>query len=84
MSHVNIDAHMGRGGGKDRRGAPHVPPIKNFEKHDPPDFLTTPSTPLKKICQKNQGPPWISNYCVSMDVNFEPIYNNFFILHICI
>jgi hypothetical protein len=33
----------------------------------PPDFLTTPSTPLKRICQKNQGPPlWISNYCASM------------------
>jgi hypothetical protein len=62
---------QGGGGG----GAPHVPPIKIFEKlphknaikHDPPDFLTTPSTPIKRICQKNQGPPpWISNYCESM------------------
>jgi hypothetical protein len=37
------------------------------------DFLTTPSTPLKKIWSKPQGPlgrppgpPWISNYCASM------------------
>ncbi len=49
------------------RGAPHVPPIKIFEKllhknaikHDtpPPDFLTTPSTPLKRICQKTPRTP---------------------------
>ncbi len=40
-------------GGEGGRGAPHVPPIKIFEKlphknaikHDPPDFLTTPRTP---------------------------------------
>jgi len=59
-------------------GAPHVLPIKIFEKlphknaikHDPPtpDFLTTPSTPLKRICQKTPRiPPWISNYCASMN-----------------
>jgi hypothetical protein len=46
-----IDAHRGRGG----RGVPHLPlinifeklPHKNAIKHDPPDFFTTPSTPLK-------------------------------------
>jgi hypothetical protein len=52
----------GEGGGE----APHVSPIKIFEKlphknaikHDPsPDFLTTPSTPLKRICRKPPGPP---------------------------
>jgi hypothetical protein len=33
----------------------------------PTDFLTTPSTPLKRICQKLEvPPPWISNYCASM------------------
>ncbi len=31
------------------------------------DFLTTPSTPLKRIYQKPEGPPpWISNDCASM------------------
>ncbi len=50
---------------KGGRGAPHVPPIKIFEKlphknaikHDPPDFLTTPSTPFKRVCQKNPRTP---------------------------
>ena len=64
------------------RGAPHVPPIKIFEKlahknaikHDlPTDFLTTPSTPLKRICQKKpkDTPPWISNYCASINKTVE-------------
>jgi hypothetical protein len=54
-------------GGKRGRGALHVPPINIFEKlphknaikHNTtsPGFLTTPSTPLKKICQKKKGPP---------------------------
>ncbi len=43
----------------------HVPPIKIFEKlphknaikHDPPDFLTTRSTPSKEFAKKTQGPP---------------------------
>jgi hypothetical protein len=39
------------------------------EKGDPVDFLTTPSTPLKKIYPKSQGPPppphWISSYRAS-------------------
>jgi hypothetical protein len=29
----------------------------------PLDFLATPSTPLKIIYPKTQGPPWISSYC---------------------
>jgi hypothetical protein len=45
--------------------APHEPTIKIFEKlphknaikHDSLDFLTTPSTPLKRIWQKNKDPP---------------------------
>jgi hypothetical protein len=68
-----IDAHRVGGGGErgEGWGAPHEPAIKIFEKlpnknairHDPPDFLTTPSTPLKRICQKKPStPPWISNY----------------------
>ncbi len=56
--------HTG-GGGRGGRGAPHVPPIKIFEKlphknaikHDPPDFLTTRSTPSKEFAKKTQGPP---------------------------
>jgi hypothetical protein len=42
-----------QGGGAGWRGAPHVPPIKFFEKlpHKNPIKLTTPSTPLKRICQ---------------------------------
>jgi hypothetical protein len=47
---------------------------KKGEKSGPHlDFLTTPSTPLKKIWSKPQGPlgrppgpPWSSNYCASM------------------
>ena len=48
------------------RGAPHVPPIKIFEKlphknaikHDPtPDFLTTPSTPSIEFAKKTKDPP---------------------------
>jgi hypothetical protein len=41
---------------------------KNAIKHDPPDFLTTPSTPSKEFTQKPKDPPppWISNYCAFM------------------
>jgi hypothetical protein len=54
-----------RRGGERGPGAPYVPPIKIFEKlqhknaikHDPPDFLTTQSTLLKRICQKNPRTP---------------------------
>jgi hypothetical protein len=68
-----IDAHKGRGA--------QVPPIKIFEKlphknaikHDPPDFITTPSTPLKKNLPKKpkDPPPWISNYCASMPLIYQ-------------
>jgi hypothetical protein len=52
--------HTGGRAGERGRRASHVPPIKIFEKlhhknaikHDPPDFLTTPSNPHKRICQK--------------------------------
>jgi hypothetical protein len=58
-----VDAHRGR-------GAPHVPPIKFFEKlphinaikHD--FFITTPSTPLKRICQKNPKPLDFQLLCI--------------------
>jgi hypothetical protein len=64
---LHIDAHGGgERGGRGGRGAPHVPPIKIFEKlphknaikHDPsPDFLTTQVPPSKEFAKKNQGPP---------------------------
>ncbi len=63
---MRIDAHGGGGGEGGGGGAPHAPPINIFEKllhknaikHDPPhDFLTTPSTPLKRICQENPRTP---------------------------
>jgi hypothetical protein len=52
---VEVKRHTG--GGERGRWALHVTPIKIFEKlphknaikHDPPDFFTTPSTPLKRI-----------------------------------
>ncbi len=57
-------------GGWKRRGfrsekLSHKDTLKH-EKGDPLGFLTTPSTPLKRIWSKPQGPPWISNYCASM------------------
>jgi len=61
------------------RGAPHVPPIKIFEKlphknaikHDPPLIFSQPQVPpSKEFAKKTQGPPpWISNYCASMLVS---------------
>jgi hypothetical protein len=68
--------HTG-GGGEGGRGVTSCTPYKEFEKlphknaiktSPSSDFLTTPSTPLKRIYQKPQGPPppWISNYCASM------------------
>ena len=71
-----IDEHMG--GGEGRRGAPHVPPIKIFEKlphknaikHDPPMIFSQPQVPPQKNLPKNhKDPPWISNYCASMLVS---------------
>jgi hypothetical protein len=62
------------------RGAPHVPLIKIFEKlphknaikHDPPDFLITPSTPLKRICQKTpRNPPSPLNFQLLCIYEFE-------------
>ncbi len=54
-------------GGWRRGGETSCTPYKDFEKlphknaikttPPPTDFLTTPSTPLKRICQKPQGPP---------------------------
>ena len=56
------------------RGAPHVPPIKIFEnfhmKMTPPLIFSQPRVPpSKEFAKKNQGPPppWISNYCASMN-----------------
>jgi hypothetical protein len=74
-------------GGKRGEGAPRVPPIKIFEKlphknaikHDPPDFLTTASTPLKRICQKTPrtlpppGFPTTMHLCFSS--NFYLFFN---------
>ncbi len=61
----------GRGG-----GAPHISPIKIFEKlphknaikQDPPPWFShNPKHPPQKNLPENpQGPPWISNYCVSL------------------
>ncbi len=60
------------------RGVSHNNAIKH-EKGDPLDFLTTPSTPLKRILlPKPQGPiPWISNYLLCIygatdDVSVTP------------
>ncbi len=72
-------------GGRGGRGAPHVPPIKIFEKlpqknvikHDspPPDFLTTPSTPLKKkFAPKNPRTPPPLDFqllCIYDSIRFE-------------
>jgi hypothetical protein len=42
--------------------------VIKYEKGDPLDFLTTQSTPLKRVWPKHQGPtPWISKYCASMN-----------------
>ncbi len=49
-----------RGGGGRGEGGTSCTPTKVFKKtikHDPPDFLTTPSTPLKRICQKKPKDP---------------------------
>ncbi len=58
---------MHTGGGRGGRGAPHVPPIKIFEKlppknaikHDPPPLIfSQPQVPPSKdFAKKNQGPP---------------------------
>ncbi len=76
---VIIDAH--RGGGRGGRGAPHVQPIKIFEKllhknaikTTPPLIFSQPQGPhskefAKKIKYPTPPPPWISNYCASMVV----------------
>ncbi len=48
-----IDAHRGGGGG----GHLMYPLYKNAIKHDPPDFLITPSTPSKEFAKKNLRTP---------------------------
>jgi hypothetical protein len=58
-----IDEHMG--GGEGRRGAPHVPPIKIFEKlphknaikHDPPMIFSQPQVPPQKNLPKKPRTP---------------------------
>jgi hypothetical protein len=53
-----IDAHRGAGGRRGFKGSKffHKNEIKH-EKADPLDFLTTPSTPLKRIWPKPLVPP---------------------------
>jgi hypothetical protein len=56
-SKAKIDAQGGGGGrGLWSEKLSHKNSIKH-EKVDPLDFLTTPSTPLKRIWPKPQGPP---------------------------
>ncbi len=75
-----IDAH--RGVGKGWRGVTSCTPYKDFEKlphknaikHDPPDFLTTPSTPQKNLPKKPRTPPgfpttvhlWVYSYLLKV------------------
>jgi len=63
--------HRCTGGGGGGRGVQKIVTKeynKTRKKGTVLDFLTTPSTTLKRTWPKPQGPPWISNYWTSMSL----------------
>ena len=48
----------------------HNKKIFFFKRETSLDLLTTPSTSLRRIWPKPQGPPWISNYCAAIKFAF--------------